>query len=282
MKVPEKIVYFVLLLSAVALMAVTNQYKTPYDLPKIIWTHWDTPDINDKLKRILQKRREVLSDWDVRFVTTKDVLADVPPQDLPKNFHKQKKQHQSDWMRMYLLEKYGGVWMDIGIIVNESITPLYKECAKQKADLCVFFIDAKTVDPYYPIVENWFIMAPRGSPLIKLWKAEYEKALDMGFLPYKKELMANNVIGLKNLFKKDDDVYLTQHACIQNILQNKFPKDAKIIYKRAEDTMFKVQTDCKWKRPCMKDVFNDKTITSKIPYLKLRGGDRDLMSIDSI
>lgn len=166
--------------------------------------------------------------------------------------------------------------MDSGIILNTSITPLYRECVKQRAELLVFKILGTQTNPAFPIAENWFIMAPKQSPFVSLWLQEFEKAIEMGFHSYKKQLKEEGV-DLQKLMMNPNDVYLTQHGCFQKVLQHRMP-NAKIVYYPAEETMFKIHADCKWNEKCIAERLKDRAYCQTIPYIKLRGADRKLVN----
>ncbi len=165
--------------------------------------------------------------------------------------------------------------MDSGILLNESINPLYTECARNKADLLVFEIKEKQTDTRYPVAENWFILAPPNSIVVTLWLEEYEKAIEKGFLLYKQELMADGV-DIQKIMNKEGDSYLTQHICFQKVIQKRMPPNAKILYHTAEDSMFKIQSKlCQWDKDCITRKLKDKELCKSIPYIKLRGTDRE-------
>ena len=193
----------------VTVVALELQRK-PYVLPKIVWTHWDSPNPPDHVQQVVNRMREVLPDWSIRLLTTNDFLQSVSPREIPANFDTLGVAHQADWIRLKLLQKYGGCWIDSGVILNQSINPLYRECVTKKADVVVFKILGMQTNPKYPVGENWFIMAPQNSPFISLWLEEYEYAIDIGFHAYKKDIKAQGV-DLQNLMKSSTDVLSLIH-----------------------------------------------------------------------
>lgn len=245
----------------------------PYILPKIVWTHWDSPNPPEHVLKNINQMKEMLPDWEVKFLTTGEFLASISSKEVPANFDTLGVAHQADWIRLKLLEKYGGCWMDSGIILNSSLNPLYREAAKAKADLLVFTMGGMQTRPEYPIAENWFILAPQGSPVIQLWLQEFEKAIDTGFHTYKKQIKQEGV-DLQKLMNNPTDVYLTQHGCFQKVLQQRLPPHSKILYHRSEDTMFKIHVDCKWDATCIRQTLQNTEYCKTIPYIKLRGADR--------
>lgn len=241
-----------------------------YGLPKIVWLHWDTDDMPEVCKMNLARTRRILHDWDVRFFTTADFLTWCTP---PPEFFNLSIWAKSDFMRLWLLERHGGVWMDMGIRLNESINPIYEECVRTRSELAGFYILGKTTNAQCPVFENWFIMAPPQSRMVRLWFEEYKKAIQQGFVHYKKNTIRDGV-NAQEIFDSEEDVYLTQHLCFQKVIQQKicFPR---ILYMKAEDTMFHIHAQCNWNFDCMRRKFHSKE-SLKVPYIKLRGCDRPL------
>lgn len=272
--------WFLYLLGLIILtVALQLKQKGPYDLPKIVWTHWHSHDPPEEIKKTVDRMRLMLPDWTVNFIHTDDYIHSIHKEGIPRGFETLSVQHQADWIRLKLLKEYGGCWIDSGIILNQSINNLYRDCVSNRADLLVFKNHSLQTNSMYPIAENWFIMAPAKSPIITLWLEEYEQAIRMGFRRYKDSLKAEGV-DLQNLMKDTDDVYLTQHGCYQKVIQTRRPQPTKIIYHVAEDSMFKIQDRiCKWDMPCIQKHLQDKALVRSIPYIKLRGADRKDVNI---
>lgn len=268
------------LISFLVLMMVLFQtQQPPYDLPKIVWTHWDTENPPEHTKKTVDRMRKMLPDWQVNFITTDMFLSSINQEEIPPNFHTLRVEAQSDWIRLKLLKQYGGCWMDSGIILNQSINNLYRDCVSNKADLLVFKILGTQSNPLYPVAESWFIMAPPQSPIVTLWLEEFERAIKMQFKPYKRALQDEGV-DLQKIMVKPDDTYLMIHSCFQKVIQQRMPPNAKIVYHVAEDTMFRIHAKvCKWDKQCIWSTLKDVEFCRTIPYIKLRGGDRKNVNI---
>jgi hypothetical protein len=271
-----------IVLTVVVLLIVNvllQQFRKPYELPKIVWTHWDSENPPETVVKTIDRMRKMLPDWQVNFITTERYLSSINQEEIPPNFNTLRVEHQADWIRLKLLKDYGGCWIDSGIILNQSINTLYRDCVSSRADLLIFKILGTQTNPRYPIAENWFIMAPPKSPMITVWLEEYERAIKLGFKRYKDRLKEEGV-DLQNLMKKREDVYLTQHGCYQKVIQQRMPIGATIVYHTADDTMFKIHAQiCKWDKPCIWKKLKDVEYCRTIPYIKLRGGDRKNVDI---
>lgn len=273
-----KAIWLLLILLALCVISVGILGPSkPYVLPKKIWTHWHTSELPPYIEKNIAKWRRLHPDWEVNLVTTETFFQSLSLSEIPPGFGDLEKQHQADWIRLKLLKRYGGCWMDSGILLNLSIDSLYREAVSKKADLLLFNIDNLQSNPEFPVGENWFIMAPLGSQFISYWLEEFETAIRKGFLVYKKELLSQEV-DLQRIMNSETDVYLTMHACFQKVLQKRLPS-ANIVYHDAKDSMFKIQSDCDWDKECTNALFQDVHACKKLPYIKLRGIDREGIDI---
>ena len=264
------LIFLLVILLLIQLQKSTEAFEN-YNLPKIVWSYWDS-ELPTQIQQFVKHNTKVLKGWKYIVVTKENESTYINPEDKP-NTNKLSIEHYSDWVRLYLLKNYGGVWMDISIILNESLDEFYNQSIVVDSELSGFRgKHFETTD--IPVIENWFIMAPRGSEVIQLWLEEFEKAIDMGFLAYKKEALKNDV-NFQNIFGKSmREVYLTQHGCLQVVLQKRLAREPSMYLEDAVDSMFKIHDECKWDKTCLHKKINDFTYSKNIPYIKLRGSDR--------
>ena len=232
----------------------TEQFMN-YDLPKVNWCYWHSDDMPEQIRQIQENNKRKLIGWTIVIVTNTNKYKYIDKKD--DKYGKSlffSYAHYADWIRLYLLKKYGGLWMDISIIINDpkQIDHLWNISVMNNYELTGFNLNALENDTTeLPVIENSFIMAPKNSEIISLWFEEFEKAWDMGFLNYKNESIKNG-IKYQNIFRENDtgDVYLTQHGCLQVVLQKRLNREPRIYYKDSMETMYKIQGECGWKKPC--------------------------------
>lgn len=276
-------------LPAIALLALVYTQRKPvepftdsYTLPKIAWTHWNNDRPPKVIKDILDHRPSAIPTWDVRFVTDETVLEYIDSSEFPLNYKSLSPPHRADWIRLRLLELHGGVWLDAGIIVNDesALNKLHAETLQKRAEYTGFYPNDGLNPAGTPsYIDNWFIMAPKGSPFIAKWKREYEEAIDVGFVPYKKKLTSTNMVFTDYNVKDPNDVYLTPQASLQKLLQT-MPSKPNILLHHARDSMMKLHAECasrentKAQVECIHDAILNDPKTKDIPYIKLRKEDR--------
>jgi hypothetical protein len=249
--------------------------------------YWDTEEKPNIIHRIHDYNAKAFEGWDVRFLNRQTMYKYVNHHDLPLKYNELIVQHKADWLRLHLLKQYGGCWIDASIIFNDpdAMNKIRHASVVQRSNLTGFqtkenrtfqHISGKTLPL---VVDNWFIMAPPNSPVIHAWYSEFNKAIAMGFLNYKRMLERIGVDISAIHFKGPDDVYLTQHMCIQKVLQRDVPTLPSMYFLTSSDSMFKIQRECMWKNDCVKQKLLDPA-AKRLPYIKLTKELRDI-GIDS-
>ena len=112
-------------------------------------------------------------------------------------------QHRSDWARICALAEHGGVWLDATCVCVKPVT--------EWVDMQSTTVQGFTApfDPTNQCLENWALAAPPKHPLVLAWKAEFRRAIGLGFDRYKEEM--RDVLGAHIIYNQMP--YLTQHAC---------------------------------------------------------------------
>jgi hypothetical protein len=170
----------------------------------------------------------------------------IPKEEFPAGYDSLIHQHKADWIRLRLLKQYGGCWMDASIMVNRSdeIEDMYTMSVKNQSELTAY---STGTNDY---IENFFLMAPLDSTIIRVWFDEFTEAIETGFLAYKKKVFSK--VDVSYLYAKDnDDVYLTQHASLQYVLRSKLSYTPKLYMKNVWDSMYKYQGQCNHDSKCV-------------------------------
>ncbi len=262
--------HYIILIIILSLLTILT-FRRSYHIPKIMWCHWDKEQLPKTHARIWKERQATLPDWTHIMVHDSTMHKYIDPATVPANFKSLSPQHRADWIRLALLKRYGGVWADGTVIFNSqpALQAIYDEAIEQRADLAVF----KMFDDNNLYLENWFIMAPQGSSLVRDWYGEYTHAVNIGFKQYKRDIFNSRVKIIDRIYKRDDDqIYLTQHACLQAVIQRKWLRP-NILVKDGAKSMFAIQLAHNWNNKLISQTLSNPEIKNKYPYIKLRGGD---------
>jgi mannosyltransferase OCH1-like enzyme len=149
-----------------------------------VWQYWEqgvenAPPIVQRCLQSVQKhqgdRERILLDGE-----TMRQYVDLPNHIWNKR-HLMTKQHFSNFVRLSLLKRHGGTWLDATIMLTQPIPKSVEECS--------FLMLRQTGNPR--LTETWFIHARRGHPLIETvlqglsdyWK-HYDKLHGYFMFPY--------------------------------------------------------------------------------------------------
>jgi hypothetical protein len=258
------------------------QVGLPYELPKRIWTHWNSELKPEFIEKNLEDRRKTLEEngWTQIVLTDSNLNDYISPSDFPKNLHSIGKEQQADWLRLKLLSLYGGVWMDAGIILNtiSELNALHYKSVATHSELTGYYIGSLTTNTEYSVIENYFLMAPKESEVIHLWLQEFENAIQVGFSTHKQRL-AQEGVDTQRIYQTPSDVYLTHHACIQAVLQKRLNRKPLLLLSKAEESIFKFHSECEWKTDCLHSKLKSIDRMQQPPFVKLRGIDRQGISL---
>ena len=225
-----------------------------------IFCYWDTeelpPLINECIKKI---KKKMGTKWNVILLNRNTVYKLISKNDIPNKLDLLLyKQSKADWIRLYLLKKYGGLWMDISIVLNDpqEIEDIYNIFMNTNKNLCVYEMShhrIKVNNKEYPGIENWFIMAKSKNDIISKWLIEFEYAIEIGFDKYSEYINKNNYI-LSSGCKKYK--YLTSYRCIQVVMQKYDINLDEIYIKDAKETMYKIFQDPQYmlENKCMHNI----------------------------
>lgn len=158
--------------------SVVELVKHIQNTDKVIWSYWHQENLPCTVALCLKSWRVANPDYCICVLTPSTLLQFVQATDLPRAFEHLPAQRQTEYIRLSLLEKYGGVWLDATVITT---APLNADWDPKTYDVGGFYADHFTTDSAHPVLESWFISAPKNSPLIRNWKREFYEGLSVAF-----------------------------------------------------------------------------------------------------
>lgn len=135
-----------------------------YAIPKTIWIYWDkgldaAPDL---VQEAYDSWKVMNPEYEVRFLDEKNVQDYF---DFNALFHKSSIDigiaHKSDFIRVYLLSRFGGVWVDSTTWCWKSLD----EWLPQETEQCGFFVFKQPSSRVDRQIKNWFIASSKGNPI---------------------------------------------------------------------------------------------------------------------
>ncbi|WP_415489722.1 glycosyltransferase family 32 protein [Acetobacter sp.] len=243
-------------------------------IPKIIWIFWDDKDKPALVQATIEQAKRMNPDHTVNVLDNTNI-SDFFPDDFLKNSNVQP-QYKSDLVRLELLERYGGIWMDATCILNESLQWIQDANTQHSADLIGFYRNRDTVDHQFPVLENWFLAAPSNTDFIKEWKKEIQKIVSIGPESYYTELQSRPDYKeiAQNIQRPD---YLVTYLAAQIVMRKTPPN---LYLRRAEDGPLLYQEAIKWDRERIAAILCRIKAPSPIPpIIKLTHSNRYLLPL---
>lgn len=246
-----------------------------HKVPKVIWLFWGGENIPFHIQIYVNRIYELNKEYNIVVLG----FHNLPEYLREFNFSPDTPiANQTDLIRLNLLYKYGGIWIDISTILNKSLNeifPLLDEA--HNYDLIAFYNNSSTLDYNRPIIESWFLAAPKNNEFIGLWLKEFSKIELMG--AKKLYTYISSRIDYEKIKQKISNpeyllIYLTQ----QIVLLNK--SDFNFYLKKCENSAFFYQNHYGWKPLKMHNLlinYDVLEIYPLPPIIKLVSGDRKLL-----
>jgi hypothetical protein len=242
------------------------------DIPKTIWTYWDSPTLPESVQKCIQTWKTHNPDYDVIVLSDDKLSKYLPDVNILGMKMTNTPQRKSDFIRIHIIEKYGGIWCDASIMMNSSL-----EFVRQKSgyDFVGYHIGKMMNTPDSPVIENWFMAAPPGSNFIRKWKETFSKINDFKDpSDYVNSIREQGV----DISKVESPEYLTMHVASQHVIQKQMSPDEvsnKLYLMKAEDGPLKYLADNDWNST--KGIESICNTEYTHPIIKFRGTERELI-----
>lgn len=211
-------------------------FQNPSDameVPKIIWTYWDSPDtMTDFVKRCIASWGKYNPNYTIHVLhknTVKDYV-DIPESILKHPNFNDNHARFADLLRLSLLEKHGGIWMDASCLMYQAFD---EWLPTEKPFFAYYYNQGKGKLPY-PVIENWFIMAKPQNDFVKAWKAEFLNLVNftsVGDYVASRKAMGVDISSFDHLAE-----YLAMHVAAQKLLQvDKYPLEKLTLWDTAKE-----------------------------------------------
>lgn len=255
---------------AIAIIVGSAAYAQASSIPRIIWTFWhDTSQIPPLITKCIETWRFNNPSYRIEVLDVQRVKElcsiDLTSLNIPVDF----KARYADYARIFVVERYGGIWMDATTICTEPLDWVHAVFAQSRPDFIGYYAP-HTTNKRYPIPENSFFACPAKSPFMSAWLKEalYMNTAFSNEIEYNKHIQSNDVYDLQNIQQMLP--YLSMHLCAMVVQQT---GSYNLWLKDVCDGPFKWLSRNDWDSTrALKALCYDRSIIT--PVIKLRGVDR--------
>ena len=271
------------ILAVVVLLLLWARRQEPYtsqEIPKTIWTYWDSEDLPDFVSKCIDKWRRLHPDWTIIVLNPKNLKDYLPETDIFKLKFADTKPRQSDFVRLHILPKFGGVWADASVVPTQSWDWVVDEQKKKGSDFIGYYRQGATTKSEYPVIESWFFACPKGSNFVSKLRDEMMTMNSLENEADYKENVKGRGVDIQDIPQPD---YLNIYLSAQAVMQTQMTTDEirnKIHVYPSEDGPFKHSVTNDWE-PAAAIKSLCELETRELPeMIKIYGNERRAMESD--
>ncbi|SEI07783.1 Capsular polysaccharide synthesis protein [Rheinheimera pacifica] len=245
--------------------------QTSAAIPKTIWTYWHSAEQPEVVKRCIAGWQALNPDYHIHVLNADNITDYIRP--VPDKLTRLNVAKQTDWIRLELLNRYGGIWLDASIILTASLDWVERIRAEQNTEFVGYYLERYTTNVHRPVVDSWFLAAPAQSRFVADWLALFRcEVIEGDTADYIQALSVQGRFeGLRQAIS--DPYYHTIHIAAQDVLE-RAATTYRLALLKAEDSAYALQVTSNWrrKRLYMRLLFTEKD--DRPALIKLRGGER--------
>lgn len=148
----------------------SNNLKKPNI--KTIWSYWEPSPPPKIIQKCIKNWKEIGKCDDVRLLNDKNINEYIPKSELDMIIKKSPNlANKSDFIGLYLLNKYGGTWIDASVFLHKPLFSWLKP-----GEFFVYKANRFSGDSF--CMENFFIHSPKNHPICLAWYNKLKNVAD--------------------------------------------------------------------------------------------------------
>lgn len=190
----------------------TNTYYYSKEIPKIIYTFWDSypENVPPIVEKSIDTWKKYCPGYDIRVLNYENTSH-------MGIRHKDSHARYADFVRLYVLEKTGGIWMDASVFLQKPLD----DWLTYDYDYTGYYAEYNTDINEWPVVESWFMAAPKGSPFVRDWKNEFFRANEFETIGDYADDVLSKGVDTQRFGIVDNGhylaIYLAEQYCVQKL-----------------------------------------------------------------
>lgn len=247
---------------------------TPASIPRVVWSYWHTDELPLLVRHCLANWRKFATGYEVRMLSPDRMSEYLDPASLPAGYGELPAYRKADWLRLALLRRHGGIWLDASLFLTAPLDWVQEFATRHEIGYVGFFIDKFTVDRARPVIENWFMAACPSHPFIEALYAEFTRRILEGggaeaYLAALRE-SGEYTVAVQRINQPD---YLIMHVACGRLLRK---GDYRLCLLRAEDLAFYYPALFGWSKTALYLHLAVYRANARLPgVIKFRSGDRN-------
>lgn len=221
-----------------------------------------------------QTRRILAESYQVHLLTDASLLQIAPDITLPHNYQSLIPQHKSDVVRLNILERMGGWYLDTTTLVTDShILQRWMEVINRSH--AEFFGLCYNQCPH-KLIESSLLFSRQNGSFVGAWATEMRHAIEDGERQYIYETYRSGVTIPYQLFRPYPYAkpYLVVYAAEQMARERKIPRTTMVQTENAKLSIYKLLNDCRYESGCVVQAMQKNLLYHLYPITKIYGAYR--------
>lgn len=275
--------WVILVLAVIAICLVFMRQGEDYtteEIPRIIWTYWDSDEFPEIIQKSIENWKKYSPTFTVNVVTPSNIKKFLPEKDFSGFKADGLVQQRADLIRMYLLEKHGGIWSDASIAVRESHEWVIQEQKNRHFEFFAYYRKGSTKNETYPVIENWFFACVPHAMFMQRWRDEYERTVVFDDIKNYTDDLRDKGVDLQDI---PDPNYLVPYASAQYVLQKLMTPEeieSTIYVLESDNGPFQHATENDWKPAESIKSLCTKELDTLPNVIKIYGNERRAIDDD--
>jgi hypothetical protein len=201
---------------------LTRKKKETFTDDKIIWSYWNEEQLPPFIQKCVDTWHKENPNYTVNIVNDQNLekfVGQEEADDIKKWKYNDSPQRMSDLVRLSVLTKHGGVWLDASIICYESLDWVFSEHPGKPK---VYSIPELST-PEDPLIESWFISCRPGDPFVSRWNEEFRRVADYETI---EDYVKDVDVSMKGI---DFPNYLLVYVCAKKVYRELGPDSVKVL-----------------------------------------------------
>jgi len=196
------------------------------EIPNKLWCYWHDEKLPEIIKICTDSWKKYNPNYEIVILNNKLLKTYLPDIDFESMRRaKDSPARFSDFVRLCILDKYGGIWIDASSVCNQSFSWVNAIQNNTKCECVCYYIvfnkDDTDIIKDSPVIESWFIACTKGSKFIHDWKNEFLRINNFQNVElYLEDIKKNGT----DISKVNIQEYLAIHCSAQVILQKNVGK----------------------------------------------------------
>lgn len=251
-------------------------------IPKQIWTFWNNDRVPEVVTKCINTWRKQCPDYTITVLTPTNLHMHVSnAKEILGLSFSDTPQRLADFVRLHVLFEHGGYWMDSSIIMFRPLDMFSTHQRRLRTEFVGYYLESFTVDPRFPVIENWFFGCVKHSTFVAQWRDEF-----MRINTYRSSMTYVDHIRMHGIdlsgIPYHLSYYLSMHVAAQVVIQHhNYPMD-RCFLQKAENGPLKYLNTNNWnsKKAVRHLLRTMKSGNVDTTFVKLRGSERKLVQHD--